>query len=124
MPFRVEPLSAATVEITHYPGGETKRVCGDEAEELRREFRELYDSSSERKLATPVTPTLTADGAIYGLVQYDTPLLDIEDGVQSWTIARGLHENEALLLASGTSYYRVPNQRKMLLFLKNIGVND
>lgn len=122
VPFRVAPLSAASVEISIYPYGETKRLTGEAAEALLRELRTLYDSSTERKLNRDVAPTLTAEGAISGHAQDNSPLLDIEDGEQSWYIARGLNEDEALLISHDFNPCRVPNQQKMRLLLKNLGM--
>lgn len=124
VPFRLAPISASTVEISIYPYGETKRLTGDAAEALLRELRTLYDSSTERKLNSTVAPTLTAEGAISGHVQYDSPLLDIEAGEQSWYIARGLNEDEALLISYGSNPCRVPNQQKLRLLLKSLGMDN
>lgn len=124
VPFKVVPLSDASVTIFVYPGGEMKKLNGATAESLLCELRELYRSAAERKLNESSMPTLSAEGAIIGHAQYDSPLVDIEDGEQSWTIARGLRESEALLLSYGTAPYRVPNQKKMLRLLNHIGLEN
>ena len=116
--------SATSVEIYVYPSGEIKQLKGEAVETIRRELRDLYTSSTERILNESSMPTLSAEGAIIGHAQYDSPLVDIEDGEQSWTIARGLRESEALLLSYGTAPYRVPNQKKMLRLLNHIGLEN
>ncbi len=122
VPFRIAPLSATALTISVYPGYDTKRLSGDAAESILRELKDLCATSTERTLTGNTLPMLSAEGALIGHAQYDSPLVDIEDGEQSWTIARGLRANEALLLSQGTDPYRVPNQQKMLLLLKKLGV--
>lgn len=118
VPFRVIPLSDAAVTISSYGG--KKHLDGAAAESVLRELEELYAGAEERKLNDTAVPYLSAEGVLTGHAQYDFPLADIESGEQSWSIARGLQENEALLLSRGTDSYRVPNQQKMRLLFNRL----